>query len=122
MISDSFPTRTDVPWKIDADGRVVIVSEKRLGRIERVIAKFIRAPMSINRPLDDMNSTLWQLMDGNNSLTGIILEMDRKFAEKIAPAAERVTVSIGNFVELGYARILGNKNEINWDTGPFESE
>ena len=91
-------------------------------RIERVIAKFIRAPMSINRPLDDMNSTLWQLMDGNNSLTGIILEMDRKFAEKIAPAAERVTVSIGNFVELGYARILGNKNEVSWDTGPFESE
>jgi hypothetical protein len=120
LISESFPTRCPVRWNVDDSGKVVINSEKRLGRLEAAIARILRAPMTVNRPLDEMNSTLWLLMNGDNTLGNIIIEMDRLFAEKVAPVSERVIASIGNFVELGYARILDTSNLVDWDTGPSE--
>ena len=95
---------------VDDSGYVVIISEKRLGRLESYIASLLRAPMSVSRPLDEMNKKLWLLMDGENSLASIIIEMDQLFTEKMAPVAERVIASVGNFVELGYARLLDSNS------------
>ena len=105
---------------VDDSGYVVIISEKRLGRLESYIASLLRAPMSVSRPLDEMNSKLWLLMDGENSLASIIIEMDQLFTEKMAPVAERVIASVGNFDELGYARILDSNSHVDWDIGPSE--
>jgi len=45
------------------------------------------------------------LMDGKMSVNQIVLEMDRIFSEKIAPANERVNRSIADFVNLGLVKL-----------------
>ena len=66
---------------------------------------FLGAPKTLRRPLDEMNSRLWMLMDGKMSVNQIVLEMDRIFSEKIAPANERVNRSIADFVNLGLVKL-----------------
>jgi hypothetical protein len=45
------------------------------------------------------------LMDGKMSVNQIVAEMDRIFAEKIAPAPERINRSIADFVNMGLVEL-----------------
>ena len=110
---DIFPTRKDVDWEEFESGKVVIVMSKDLSSLEEKIANFVGAPKTVKRPLDEMNSKLWLLMDGKMTVKQIVLEMDRIFAEKIAPSNERVNRSIADFVNLGLVKLdrLGVEGE-----------
>ena len=110
---DIFPTRKDVDWEEFESGNVVIVMSKDLSSLEEKIANFVGAPKTVKRPLDEMNSKLWLLMDGKMTVKQIVLEMDRIFAEKIAPSNERVNRSIADFVKLGLVKLerLGVEGE-----------
>jgi hypothetical protein len=44
-------------------------------------------------------------MDGKMTVNQIVAEMDRIFAEKIAPAPERVNRSIADFVNMGLVKL-----------------
>jgi len=114
----SIPTRSDVDWEIDEDGMVTIIHEKLLGRLEGWIVKLFKAPSTLRRPLDEMNSYLWILMDGKNTLEQIIVSLDSRFSEKIDPVYERVTKSIHIFIDLGLAQIVDDPTEITWETEP----
>ncbi len=118
MLAESFPTRAPVYWETLESGLVVIMHEKSLSRIERLLSNLMRAPKSIHRTLDEMNSLLWSLMDGNNNLAEIVVRMDLSFAEKISPVNERVALSIRRFLDLGLAVIIVQPDELEWDTGP----
>ena len=96
-----FPIRKDVEWEVSESNDVVISMMKDLSSFETKISDFLGAPKVVRRPLDEMNSKLWILMDGTMSLDEIIDEMNEQFAEKIAPVSERVTRSIAEFVQLG---------------------
>lgn len=120
MVSEYFPTRAQVNWIIGDDGFVVIIVEKELSEIERKLAKIFEAPPDVRRPLDDMNSELWLLMDGKNTLADIILRMDKLFDERIAPVSERVSKSISEFLELGLAVIVRDPMSIDWSIDPRE--
>jgi len=100
------PRRSDIDWEINRHGMVVITVEKILGKFESKLSDIFNAPKNIRRSLDDMNSKLWLLMDGTNTIGEIIIAMDEEFAEKISPVSERVSKSIAHFLELGYAEIL----------------
>ena len=100
------PRRSDIDWEINRHGMVVITVEKILGKFEAKLSDIFNAPKNIRRSLDDMNSKLWLLMDGTNTIGEIIIAMDEEFAEKISPVSERVSRSIAHFLELGYAEIL----------------
>ena len=100
------PRRSDIDWEINRHGMVVITVEKILGKFESKLSDIFNAPKNIRRSLDDMNSKLWLLMDGTNTIGEIIIAMDEEFAEKISPVSERVSKSIIHFLELGYAEIL----------------
>ena len=110
---DIFPTRKDVDWEEFESGKVVIVMSKDLSSLEEKIANFVGAPKTVKRPLDEMNSKLWLLMDGKMTVKQIVLEMDRIFAEKIAQSNERVNRSIADFVNLGLVKLdrLGVEDE-----------
>ena len=110
---DIFPTRKDVDWEEFESGKVVIVMSKDLSSLEEKIANFVGAPKTVKRPLDEMNSKLWLLMDGKMTVKQIVLEMDRIFAEKIAQSNERVNRSIADFVNLGLVKLdrLGVEGE-----------
>ncbi len=120
MVSEYFPTRAQVNWIVGDDGIVVIFVEKELSKIERKLAKIFEAPSDVRRPLDDMNSELWLLMDGKNTLADIILRMDKMFDERIAPVSERVSKSISEFLELGLAVIVRDPMSIDWSIDPRE--
>ena len=118
IVSEYFPTRTQVKWKLSESGIVVIYIEKEFGKLEQIIANFFSAPSNVRRPLDDMNSELWLLMDGTNTLAEIIIKMDQLFDERISPVSERVTKSIAEFVDLGLAVIVRDPDTIDWIVHP----
>ena len=109
---DIFPVRIEVDWEtIDSD-KIVIVVSKDLSSIEERIANFVGAPKTVRRPLDEMNSKLWLLMDGRMSVDQIVSEMDSIFRERIAPVNERVNRSIADFVNLGLVELRLNGSDI----------
>ena len=109
---DIFPVRKDVDWEELASEKIVIVVNKDLSSVEEKVANFLGAPKTIRRPLDEMNSKLWLLMDGKMSVDQIVSEMDRVFREKIAPVNERVNRSIADFVNLGLVELRMNGSDI----------
>ena len=117
---DIFPVRKEVDWEELDSEKIVIVVNKDLSSIEEKIANFLGAPRTIRRPLDEMNSKLWLLMDGTRNFRQIVIEMDGQFKEKIAPAGERISKSISNFIRLGFVGIVANASEIDWSIAPTE--
>ena len=108
MGNEVYPVRMDVDWEEFSPGNVVIIVNKDLSRFEERVADFLRAPKTVRRTLDEMNSKLWLLMDGGMSVNQIVVEMDRIFSEKIAPASERVSRSIADFVNMGLVTLDRN--------------
>ena len=109
---DIFPVRMEVDWEELGSGKIVIVVKKDLSSVEEKVANFLGAPKIVRRPLDEMNSKLWLLMDGKMSVDQIVSEMDRVFREKIAPVNERVNRSIADFVNLGLVELRMNGSDI----------
>ena len=109
---DIFPVRKEVDWEELDSEKIVIVVNKDLSSVEEKVANFLGAPKTIRRPLDEMNSKLWLLMDGKMSVDQIVSEMDRVFREKIAPVNERVNRSIADFVNLGLVELRMNSSDI----------
>ncbi len=105
MAGDIYPARVGIEWIVTDSENVVIIVKKDLSGFEKKVANLLSAPTIVRRPLDEMNSKLWILMDGTRTLDRIILEMDIFFEEKIAPASERVSRSIAEFVELGFVTL-----------------
>ena len=109
---DIFPVRMEVDWEELGSGKIVIVVKKDLSSVEEKVANFLGAPKTVRRPLDEMNSKLWLLMDGKMSVDQIVSEMDIVFREKIAPVYERVNRSIADFVNLGLVELRMNSSDI----------
>ena len=109
---DIFPVRMEVDWEELGSEKIVIVVKKELSSVEEKVANFLGAPKTVRRPLDEMNSKLWLLMDGKMSVDQIVSEMDRVFREKIAPVNERVNRSIADFVNLGLVELRMNGSDI----------
>ena len=109
---DIFPVRMEVDWEELGSGKIVIVVKKDLSSVEEKVANFLGAPKTVRRPLDEMNTKLWLLMDGKMSVDQIVSEMDRVFREKIAPVNERVNRSIADFVNLGLVELRMNGSDI----------
>ena len=109
---DIFPVRKEVDWEELDSEKIVIVVNKDLSSVEEKVANFLGAPKTVRRPLDEMNSKLWLLMDGKMSVDQIVSEMDRVFCEKIAPVNERVNRSIADFVNLGLVELRMNSSDI----------
>ena len=109
---DIFPVRKEVDWEELDSEKIVIVVNKDLSSVEEKVANFLGAPKTVRRPLDEMNSKLWLLMDGKMSVDQIVSEMDRVFREKIAPVNERVNRSIADFVNLVLVELRMNSSDI----------
>ncbi len=115
---DIFPVRRQVEWTILESGFIEITLDKKLSKIEERVARIVGAPMFVRRPMDEMNSALWLLMDGTRNVREIIGEMDAQFDETISPVDERVSNSIAMFVEIGLVSLTAMKDDYDWDIGP----
>ena len=104
--ADAYPCRLPVWWArtgepgphIEQEGvtgmLIILRIEKRFNRFERILAKVMRAPREVRRPLDRMNSMLWELCDGSRSFQEVCSAMDATFNEDIAPPVDRTASGI----------------------------
>ena len=83
-----------------SDKQVVIFIEKDFNRFERLLSRLTGAPRLLRRPLDRLNSALWDLIDGNRTLSQIIQIMEDCYDEEIIPARQRCSASIIKLIEL----------------------
>ena len=125
--SECFPTRSPVEWHtIGETGphpqiggitgkHVIIVIDKQTSGLEGMVSKLFGAPRKLKRPLDDLNSLFWELMDGSRDLKTITKIMDSTFHERIAPVSDRLSASLVKFLDLNLVVLLDSEFDNNWD-------
>jgi len=100
-------------------GRFIVIRHpKRFKRFEGILARLLRAPKELRRPLDDLNSLLWELCDGTRSFEEICNLMDSTFHERIAPVAERTTAALTRLNQLGLIGLSKVPFDGEWERGP----
>ncbi len=100
-------------------GRFIVIRHpKKFGRFEGFIARIMRAPKELRRPLDDMNSLLWELCDGTRSYGEICQILDTTFNERIAPVGERTEAALTRFNQLGLIGLSKEPFCGDWERGP----
>ena len=121
MNGQSYPIRLPVEWYTknpvgkhpEISGitgkKIVIVIDKKFSFFEKMIVELFRGPKTLERPLDDMNSLFWELMDGTRTFDEICDIMDDTFHERIAPVSERLEASLTNFINLNLAVLVEKK-------------
>ena len=121
MNGQSYPIRLPVEWYTknpvgkhpEISGitgkKIVIVIDKKFSFFEKMIVELFRGPKTLERPLDDMNSLFWELMDGTRTFDEICNIMDNTFHERIAPVSERLEASLTNLINLNLAVLVEKK-------------
>ena len=129
-LSGAYPVRLPVWWgrrgpvgphpELEGvTGRFVVIRHpKRFRRLEGLLARLFRAPNELRRPLDAMNSLLWELCDGRRSFEEICELMDSTYHERIAPVAERTEAALTRFNQLGLIGLSKNPFDGDWERGP----
>ncbi|CAI8210681.1 MAG: Uncharacterised protein [Methanobacteriota archaeon] len=139
-LAEMYPTRCPVWWarrglveiktnETGVTGRLVVIriwkennQRKGLGKffnyLEKILFKMTKGPRDLRRPLDDMNSLLWELCDGSRNFSQICKIMDEVFTEHISPVEERTAIALRQFESLGFLIILKQKFDKSWPNGP----
>lgn len=129
-LAEQFPCRAPVWWgrygPVEKDpfhrgvsGRKIMLRvPKQFGRMERVLARLLRAPKEVRRPLDSMNSLLWELADGSRTFADICEIMNATFHEAIAPVMHRTAAAISVFQAQNLMLVLEGPLEKRWSVGP----
>ena len=97
---------------------IILRIEKRFNRFERILAKVMRAPREVRRPLDRMNSMLWELCDGSRSFQEVCSAMDATFNEDIAPPVDRTASGIDALKSRNLMTFLSQPFTGKWSTSP----
>ena len=125
-LKNKFPCRLPVWWGYigepgsypDIKGitgrRVVLRIQKRFNRIEKILAKLLKAPKEVRRPLDSMNSLLWELCNGENRFEDICKILDSVFHEDISPVVERTRRGIENLKSQNLLTVLDERFTGKW--------
>ena len=139
-LSEFYPTRTPVWWarrglvELDLDepgvtGRLIVIRiwkefhnlrgfRKIFQNLEKLMFKITGGPKVLRRPLDDMNSLLWELSNGFRTFREICKILDDVFAEHIHPVEERTAMALRQFESLGFIVMLKEKFDQSWLNGP----
>lgn len=129
-LAHQYPCRVPVWWarhgeierassEIGVTGRLVTLRiSKNFKRFERIVARILRAPRELRRPLDRMNSTLWELCDGSRTFENICTEMNHLFKEEIAPVIARTAVALSLLQQHNLLLILKEPLNGRWSVGP----
>lgn len=103
------PKRKEIAWE-EKDGKVYLVFQH-----EKVAEKFMRwlvkKPYISDLELDNLGSSTWKLIDGNNSVFGIGQRLLKEYGSKCEPVYDRLIL---------YLRYLNKKGWISFDRGNQE--
>ena len=129
-LSNQYPCRTPVWWARvgvvqknpslrGVSGRNIVMRiPKQFGRIEGWFASVLRAPQEVRRPLDTMNSMLWELCDGSRTFGEVCSIMNDIFHEEIAPVMQRTATAIGLLQRNNLMLMLDEPLNGRWIIGP----
>ena len=129
-LSNQYPCRTPVWWARvgvvqknpslrGVSGRNIVMRiPKQFGRIEGWFASVLRAPREVRRPLDTMNSMLWELCDGSRTFGEVCSFMNDIFHEEIAPVMQRTATAIGLLQRNNLMLMLDEPLNGRWIIGP----
>ena len=121
--SNFIPVRLPVEWEFRGDAgihpeieeitgkQVVLLIEKRFSKFERFLAKILKAPKIVKRPMHHTQSMLWELMDGERTFSEICEIMESLYHEDIAPVEERIKAYLEVFVRLNVATVFKHREE-----------
>ena len=121
--SNFIPVRLPVEWEFRGDAgihpeiegitgkEVVLLIEKRFSKFERFLAKILKAPKIVKRPMHHTQSMLWELMDGERTFSEICEIMESLYHEDIAPVEERIKAYLEVFVRLNVATVFKHREE-----------
>ena len=127
---NQYPCRTPVWWARTGDvhkdpnlrgvsgRRIVLRIPKQFGRIEGKLASILRAPRELRRPLDGMNSMLWELADGSRTFGEICQVMNEMFRETIAPVMQRTAAAIQQMMNNNLMLVIEEPLLGRWFIGP----
>lgn len=129
-LAGSYPIRAPVWWGRRGEPRphpelpgvsgrfILLCHPKSFRRFEGFLAKLLHAPKELRRPLDEMNSLLWELSNGHRTFEEIVSLMDETFTEQVAPAVERTEAALRLLGERGFLLFSKTEFEDVWLTGP----
>ena len=129
-LSSQYPCRTPVWWARFGDigkdpqetgvsgRRVMLRIPEQFKRVEGWFARRLKAPREVRRPLDSMNSMVWELCDGSRTFEEVCAVLDRTFHEDIAPVIQRTTAALGLMQQNNLILILDAPLEQRWYIGP----
>ncbi|MCH1539906.1 MAG: hypothetical protein L7S56_00500 [Candidatus Poseidonia sp.] len=107
------------PNERGVSGRKIILQiVKNFKKFERWVAKILRAPKILRRPLDQMNSTLWELCDGSRTFAEICVVMNEMYQEEIAPVIARTSVAVSLLSSHNLMVVLEEPLNQRWRVGP----
>lgn len=125
-----YPTRLPVWWgrhgsigphplEKGVTGQLVTLRiEKKFNRLEALFRKMLRGPRELRRPLDDLNSVIWELCDGTRTVEEIIQLMDATFHEKVAPAKYRTEAALSQMQQIRIIGMLTEPFQGKWEIRP----
>ncbi len=129
-LANKYPTRAPVWWArtgpvgkdpnlVGVSGRnIVLRIPKQFNRLEKFLARILRAPHEVRRPLDAMNSLLWELCDGSRTFSEVCHIMDDVFGEEVSPAIQRTSAAIALFQSTNLLLLLDDPLNERWRIGP----
>ena len=107
------------PVAVGVSGRLVVLRiPKQFRKVEGVIARLLKAPKEVRRPLDRMNSMLWELCDGSRTFVEICTVLDEVFKEDIAPVLHRTTAAVHLLQQNNLLLMLEEPLNNRWLVGP----
>lgn len=101
--------------------KIILRIEKRFNRFERILARLFRAPREVRRPLDSMNSMLWELANGQRTFEEICTQMDAVFQEDIAPVVDRTASGIDALKRRNLMTVLTTPFADKWSILPGQT-
>lgn len=129
-LASQYPCRTPVWWARHGDigkdpgltgvsGRMVLLRiPKQFKKLEGFLARLFKAPKELRRPLDEMNSMLWELCDGTRTFEQVCTVLNDVFKEEISPVLHRTTAAIRQFEHNNLMLMLEEPLNQRWFIGP----
>ena len=130
--SGTYPCRVPVWWgrygeaskHPDVPGvtgrKVILRIPKKFSKFERFLARIFRAPREVRRPLDQMNSMLWELSNGQRTFEEVCEHMNAAFQEEIAPVVDRTAAGIDALKRRNLMTTLNEAFNQKWCIQPGE--
>lgn len=98
--------------------KVMLRIPKRFNKFERILARIFRAPREVRRPLDQMNSMLWELANGKRTFEEVCDHMNAVFKEDIAPVVDRTASGIDALKRRNLMTTLNEEFNDKWAIHP----